>query len=218
MPSATRPSAPSLDLHGVGIEVWHPWYGPEASLIDSQLAEFNRDNDWGITVRAKGHTSFTELYEDVTTALQGKEAPQLTIAMPEYALAWDAGAHVVDLTTYVTDQSYGLTTEEISDFPDVFWNQDIVDGRQLGLPAQRSAHFLLYNQSWARDLGFNDPPGTPQQFREQACAAHAALNQDSDPSNDAAWRLAHTHGWRHLPLLARPPSAAAFWTAPGTDS
>jgi ABC-type glycerol-3-phosphate transport system substrate-binding protein len=184
-PSRTQPSVPGIDLRGVGIELWHPWYGAEASLIESQTAEFNKGNEWGITVRTRGHTSFTELYNALTEALPGKEGPDVVIALSEHAVAWDTDGYVVDLTSYIANPSYGLGNDVLEDFPKVFLDQDNVDGRQLGLPAQRTAHLIIYNVSWAQELGFDDPPMTAQDFREQACAAHAALLRDDDPANDA---------------------------------
>ena len=182
--SRLSPAVPPASLQGVGIEIWNPWYGVEASLIESQVAEFNKDNEWGITVRASGRTSFTELYSSVTDVLPGAGSPQLAIALPEHAVGWDASGYVVDLTDYVGDPAYGLSSDEVSDFPPVFWNQDVISGRRLGVPAQRSAHFVLYNQSWASQLGFEQAPRTEEDFREQACAAHISLGRDDDPAND----------------------------------
>ncbi len=190
-PTATQKAVPrpqppvvGMNLRGVGIQVWHPWFGPEAGLINSQVAEFNQKNEWGITVRTKGHTGYTELYNDVTEALPGNEAPQLAVAMPEHALAWDTEGYVVDLSAYLADPGYGFSTDELTDFPTVFLDQELLEGRRLGLPAQRSANFLVYDRTWAAELGFSDPPRNPQEFREQACAAHAALNRDDDVAND----------------------------------
>ncbi|PIZ25991.1 MAG: ABC transporter substrate-binding protein, partial [Chloroflexi bacterium CG_4_10_14_0_8_um_filter_57_5] len=45
--------------------------------------------------------------------------------------------------------------------------QDPVNGQRLGAPAQRSARFLFYNQTWARELGFSAPPATADEFRQQ---------------------------------------------------
>jgi len=84
----------------------------------------------------------------------------------------------------VGDPAYGLSAAEASDFYPVFWSQELVAGRRVGMPAQRSARFLLYNQSWARQLGFARAPQTETEFREQACSAHAELTLDDDPGND----------------------------------
>ena len=45
--SSVTPSVAGMDLKGIGIQVWHPWYGAEASLIDSQVAEFNQQERLG---------------------------------------------------------------------------------------------------------------------------------------------------------------------------
>jgi ABC-type glycerol-3-phosphate transport system substrate-binding protein len=105
------------------------------------------------------------------------------IAFPEHGLEW--ADHVVDLQPYVHDPAYGWSPLELSDFPAVIWDQDEVDGKRFGVPAQRTARFLLYNQSWARELGFDAPPASAAEFERQVCAAHQALGADQDANNDA---------------------------------
>ncbi len=56
-------------LEGITLDVWHPWYGVPASLFDSQVAEFNSTNTWGILVRATSFQNYTELYEEASAAL-----------------------------------------------------------------------------------------------------------------------------------------------------
>ena len=170
-------------LRGTQVKVWHPWFGAEASLFESQVAEFNKLNEWGIQVSTESKQNYGELYETTTEALKNSSNPHIVIALPEYALQWQKD--VVDLNTYLLDPEYGLTALEISDFATAIWLQDEVDGIRYGLPAQRTVRFLLYNQTWARELGFLSPPGTSSEFQAQACAAHMALGKDGDPSNDA---------------------------------
>jgi ABC-type glycerol-3-phosphate transport system substrate-binding protein len=147
-----------------------------------------------------GHSGFTELYSDISAALAGSEGPHLAITLPEHPIEWDASSYVVDLESYVVDPVYGLGSGEVSDFPAVFWNQDVVAGTRLGVPAQRSARLVIYNEAWARELGFEEAPLTEAQFREQACAAHAALLRDEDPANDGqgGW-IVETHPMTMLP-------------------
>ena len=89
--------------------------------------------------------------------MPGDEAPDVAIALPEYAVGWDAGGSVVDLTDYVNDPAYGLGAAEVDDFPAVFWAQDAVEGKRLGVPAERGASFLVYNSTWAGHLGYVAP-------------------------------------------------------------
>ena len=48
----------------------------------------------------------------------------------------------------------------------------------------QSAQVIFYNQTWAEELGFDGPPATSEEFKEQACAAAAANLEDDDPDND----------------------------------
>lgn len=170
-------------LRGKEVQVWHPWFGAEASLFESQMAEFNTENEWGIIVSAESKGNYSELFLLTEEALGDSSNPQIVIAFPEHALEW--GEKVVDLNTYVNDPEYGLNASEISDFPPVIWTQDEVDGKRYAVPAQRTARFILYNQSWARELGFDSPPATSTEFERQACAANKALGTDDNPDNDA---------------------------------
>jgi ABC-type glycerol-3-phosphate transport system substrate-binding protein len=189
--SATNPPVPAVSslkvekeaLRGAQVTVWHPWFGAEASLFESQVAKFNTENEWGIVVTGESLGNYGELFLQTGAAIEASSYPQVVIAFPEHALEWQE--HVVDLKPYVTDPEYGWNPFEISEFPTVIWNQDEVDGKRFGVPAQRTARFLLYNQGWARELGFNSPPATSAEFEQQACAAHAALGQDADSNNDA---------------------------------
>ncbi len=187
-PSTMAPGSgvgiPPEALKGVTVQVWLPWFGTDATLFLSQVSDFNKSNEWGITVQAASHDNYTNLYDDVTAALQTPERPQMVIAFPEHALAWDSSGQVVDLTRYIDDPYYGFTEDEVRDFPSVFWSQDTIGTRRIGMPAERTARFLLYNAGWAHDLGFASPPQTAAEFRQQACRAHQAMLTDSDRTND----------------------------------
>jgi multiple sugar transport system substrate-binding protein len=191
VPAATKtPSAVSRlgvegeALDGLTVDVWHPWYGALANLLESQVDEFNGTNPWGIQVRARSFQNFTELYEKAGAAVHGPDRPDVVIGLPEYAVEWHALGAVLDLNPYVSDPLYGLSGTEIADFPFVFWEQDQVGNVRLGMPAQRTARFLLYNQTWAEELDFEDPPVTANEFKEQACKANLSMRSDQDPQND----------------------------------
>lgn len=188
-------------LDGLTIEVWHPWYGVPASLFDSQVAEFNSVNPWGILVQARGFQNYTELYAQASAAMLGQDRPEMVVGLSEYAVEWHAQGAVVDLNPYVSDPVYGLDDAEIADFPSVIWEQDLVGAERLGMPAQRTARLLLYNQTWASELGYENPPATPTEFRVQACKANLSMRADADPQNDGRG------GW----LIDTHPITALSW-------
>jgi multiple sugar transport system substrate-binding protein len=181
---ATRLGVEAEALDGLTVDVWHPWYGAPANLFKSQVDEFNSTNPWGIQVQARGLQNFTELYEKAGAAVHGPDRPDVVIGLPEYAVEWHAQKAVLDLNPYVFDPLYGLSGTEIADFPSVFWEQDQVGDVRLGMPAQRTARFLLYNQTWAEELGFDNPPVTADEFRKQTCKANLSMRSDQDPGND----------------------------------
>lgn len=168
-------------LNGLEITVWHPWYGVESSLFDSFVEDFNQSNEWGITVVAESQVNFTNLYENTSDALTSTEAPNLVIALPEHALEWNSGGAVIDLTPYIQDPAYGMDTSNI---PVVFWNQDRDGEKRVGVPAQRTARFLLWNETWADEIGFSSAPDAPDDFRQQACRAQQFMLKDETPQND----------------------------------
>jgi multiple sugar transport system substrate-binding protein len=197
VPSGSSLNVEKEALRGKEVQVWHPWFGAEASLFESQVAEFNTENEWGIIVRGESKGNYSELFLQTDEAIEESTYPQMVIAFPEHALAWHE--HVVDLKPYVNDPLYGWSPFEISEFPTVIWNQDEVDGKRFGVPAQRTARLLLYNRSWARELGFDSQPATSVEFEQQACAAHKALGSDTDSTNDplGGW-LIDTHAMTPL--------------------
>jgi len=171
-------------LNGLTIDVWYPWYGAPATLFESQVSEFNETNPWGIQVQGKSQQNYTELYALTSAAVHGPDRPDVVVGLPEYAVEWHAQEAVLDLNPYVSDPLYGLSGAEITDFPSVFWEQDQVGDVRLGMPAQRTARFLLYNQTWAEELGFDDSPVTAEEFQKQTCKANLSMRSDQDPGND----------------------------------
>ncbi|MCZ2128175.1 MAG: extracellular solute-binding protein [Anaerolineales bacterium] len=169
-------------LRGVEIVVWTPWFGVEQSLFESFVKEFNAENPYGIIVQAQSQINFSYLYETTTAALPTEKKPNLVIALPEHAQSWHDQQAVAELNDYVADPRYGI---DPSDIPAAFWEQDISGETRIGLPAQRAARVLLWNETWAQELNLPAAPLSAENFRKQVCAAHNAMKQDAFVENDA---------------------------------
>lgn len=174
----------SAALSGTSLQVWHAFAGSDYDVFTSQVAQFNAVNEWGIVVTQVGYGDHPTLFEAVNKAIESGATPDLVAALPEQTLAWEASAAVVDLAPYIGDPVWGAGSDFSADFQPVFMAQDNQDGKQLGLPAQRSASFLFYNKTWGRELGFDNPPATANEFRQQACAANASFRSDASPQDD----------------------------------
>jgi multiple sugar transport system substrate-binding protein/sn-glycerol 3-phosphate transport system substrate-binding protein len=51
------------------------------------------------------------------------------------------------------------------------------DGAWVAYPMTQSANVLVYNFTWAQELGFENPPATAAELEEQSCAAAASNNE-----------------------------------------
>jgi ABC-type glycerol-3-phosphate transport system substrate-binding protein len=122
----------------------------------------------------------------------------VVLAYPYQYNAWaEAGVNYLELTDYLESPVYGLSADQIADYYPVFSQRDVYAGERLGVPGLFYGQTLLYNRTWAQELGFADPPLSDQQFLLQACAASGS-NADgtggwminSQPGSAAAWLLA----------------------------
>jgi multiple sugar transport system substrate-binding protein len=189
-------------LQGLDLSLWHVWPGTLGETLDTLVADFNNTNSYGIKVRATYQGNYDELYEKIDAAIQSGELPNLAVGYPYEILSWaKEGDIVADLKPYLKDADWGLNAQEMNDFNPVLWGQDITQDLHLGIPAQRYGLVLYYNSSWARELGFDDPPQNTQEFKEQACAAAQANRGDAEPDNDG------TGGW----FVDTSPSSVLSW-------
>ena len=177
---------------GKTILFWHPWSGDLAKAVDAAVADFNQKNTWGIQVKAQAWYSAGALYDAVAAGAtaQPQVLPQVVAATGDQLAEWVVnGDRLADLSGYIQDAQAGMAEADVKSFQPVFWAEDQSGSRRWGVPALRSAQVIFYNQAWARELGFQSPPRTPEAFKEQACAAAKANNSLSNRN------LAGTGGW-----------------------
>jgi multiple sugar transport system substrate-binding protein len=180
-------------LRGTTIEFWHihSFLLPSVDGTDTLqtlVDEFNRTNNWGLRIQPRSFNDYAEIFDTIQTSIYG-DLPNLALGYNYQAISLYRSSNLlVDLGPYLHEPRWGLSQEDIADFFPLFWEQEQDGGSLLGLPFYRSGQVLFYNQSWAEDLGFNAPPTTPSEFKEQACAAAAALNSDeSAPEGAGGW-------------------------------
>ena len=192
VPEPTEPPVPTgplgvtaEDLEGVEVEFWHVWSRGTGEAIEALAAEFSATNEYGITVTPINQTGYDEQVTAMNAAINTGDLPDIVVGYNNMYLQWDAAGDVIeDLTPYVDNSSFGFTAEEIADFYPAFWASDSYGDVRMGIPAQRSGQYYFYNYTWAQELGFDSPPTTPAEFKEQACASAEANNTDDDTAND----------------------------------
>jgi multiple sugar transport system substrate-binding protein len=178
------------DLQGTQIRFWHPWQGTLATQTATRIVEFNNSKPWGVTVTFYEPGGTADLISSVEESLSDATWPNVVIAPSSTLASWQ-GEHknLTNINDYIGLPDNGLSEEQIADFNPLIWQQDVLDGRRFGYPIQRDAYVLIYNKSWANEIGYETTPEAPAQFQNQVCSAGKVNLTDEDTTNDG------TGGW-----------------------
>jgi multiple sugar transport system substrate-binding protein len=110
----------------------------------------------------------------------------------------------VNLRDYFYDPTWGMYAAAQADIPEVLLSQYAQDGSLAALPLAPQGIVVFYNQTWAQELGFAEPPkGDEDAFHQQSCEAVFSNNADESFENDG------TGGW----LVSFDPLVLASWYA-----
>jgi multiple sugar transport system substrate-binding protein len=174
------------DPNGQSITFWHAMSsGANLEGMTALVDAFNASNEYGITVEAVAQGSQSDLETAVNGAIATGELPNLTMGFPNGLVRWYGLDVIAALTQYIDDPVYGQSDDvKAGIFPGPYSSGTLADGTQIGIPMHQSAQVMFYNSTWASELGFDGPPATSAEFKEQACAAAAANNADDNPDND----------------------------------
>lgn len=157
----------------VEIELWHPWSGEMANLIEELADEFNSTNEWGITVQPTARADDQALAQNILNLTESADDPPDLVAAPYFLISFMVaeGIDLQDLDSFIQSPEWGIGQDYGEDLSPIYKDNASHQVIRVGFPAYRTANFLLYNQTWAEELGFNRAPDTLDAFREQMCAA-----------------------------------------------
>jgi len=175
-------------VSGITIQFWHV-YGaddPRGVHINALVDEFNATNEYGITVESLDQGRYDDLEDKVNAGIQSGDLPNIAQAYSSALINWHTVDAMVDLNQFVSDTEYGLTEDELADiYPAVLEVGVTPAGLRIAWPLSQSVNSNVYNYTWAQELGFDSPPTTPEEFKEQICAAAEANATDDDPETDS---------------------------------
>ena len=185
-----------LDLSGTEIAFWHVWGGGSAAEgMAAIVDDFNNSNEWGITVVPVDQGRQGDLEEAVNAAIASGDLPNVTPGFANSLANWHSVGVIRPVNEFLDDPDFGLSADEQAAlYAGPYGQGTLSDGTQVGIPIHQSANVIFYNKSWAEDLGFDAPPATSAEFKEQACAASEANSSDDDPDNDGTGGLVHFPG------------------------
>ncbi len=165
-----------IDLDGAQVTFWTRYdSGGRQEAMDEICADFNANNEYGITVECLPIGHYGILYDNMIAGLTTGDVPGLIVAYQNQAAAYQVADGLVSADPYINHPVYGLSEEDSADFFQGFIDSDRLPqfGNQtFGFPAAgRSMEMLYLNTEWLAELGYDAPPQTPDEFAEMACAA-----------------------------------------------
>ena len=218
---AAAPAGPYEDVDPTGAKVlwWHQHTQERQEGLNEMVAEFNASNEWGIEVVAEFAGGYSDIYDKMINAIAANDPtlmPNLTVGYANQVAKYQLSDALVDMDYFVDSAKWGLTAEEIADFPEGIFEADVSpvygDGHfRMGFPPNRSMEVLYYNLDWLNEMGYDGPPTTWAEFKEMACAASdpAAGTIGYEISTDAS-RFASMVFSRHGTYFEEDGSAFTF--------
>jgi len=156
---------------------WHQHTGEaREAAIAKIISDFNATNEYGITVTAEYAGSYGDIFNKMLPILNTTDVPDVVVGYQNQVATYQLADSMFDMNELINHPTYGLTQEEQDDFFPGFFAQDVLslfDNQRLGLAPNRSMEVMYYNMDWLKELGYDAPPTTPEQFKEMACKAAA---------------------------------------------
>jgi len=162
-----------LDPRGQAVVYWHDFTGIREEQLLSLVDEFNRTNEWGITILAESQGTSQQLYDRLNRGLPEKKIPGVIVVFPDQAVTYARVGVLVSVDPYMANEKWGLSRWELEDFFSVALNGDYMPEleERYGWPVFKDMEVLYYNEDWLVELGYDSPPETWDDFLEISCAA-----------------------------------------------
>lgn len=192
-PSATSDQRFQLyKAQGQTVTLWHPWTGVRGTALAQMVTAYNRENPHKIHVKLQAWGSADSLLAGLSSAqADGGDVPNLVVLAPEVIQGTISSpdGSLLDLRPYLYAAESDISSAIADEMPAGILLPVRAGERIYGLPAVTDSPILIYNRSWAKELGFQADPITPTDFKQQLCAAATSNNHSKDRSTRG------TGGW-----------------------
>lgn len=159
------------------ITFWHQHTGEDReAAMEKIVNDFNATNEYGITLTAEYAGGYGDIYTKMLALLNTPDVPDIVVGYQNQIATYQLADSMFDMNTVINDPVYGMPQADQDDFIDSFFQQDVYplyDNQRLGLAPNRSMEVMYYNMDWLKELGYDAPPATPEEFREMTCRAAA---------------------------------------------
>jgi len=200
-PTKAASGVDAVDPSGQTVVFWHVSTKIHEKTLKKLIDEFNQTNEWNITVKPEYGGYYPDIRKKILAAIQADSPPDLAISYQNMVAEYAAAGAVVDLEPYIKSKKYGLSKADLDDYFANFFAGDrypAYNNAMFSFPPNRSMEVMYYNVSLLKELGFDQPPTTWDQFYNICKAAKEK---------------------KDMPCYAISPSASTFaawvWTRGG---
>ncbi len=188
------------------ITFWHNHSGDREAILNKIIEDFNKSNEYGITVKGEVAGSYSDIYKKMLPILNTADVPDIVVGYQNQIAMYQLADSIFDMNQIINSPKYGLSAEDQADFLPTFFKQDVYslfDNQRLGLAPNRSMEVMYYNLSWLKEMGYEAAPTTVEEFKKMACdavtkpfskgtgdAEPVGLAMRMDASNFASWVFA----------------------------
>ncbi|MFZ3070728.1 MAG: extracellular solute-binding protein [Anaerolineaceae bacterium] len=154
---------------------WHQHTGEERETAIAEIvADFNATNEYGITLTAEYAGGYGDIFNKMLPLLNTPDVPDIVVGYQNQVATYQLADAMFDMNELIDHPTYGISKEDQADFIPIFFEQDVFPAfgnARLGLAPNRSMEVVFYNMDWLKELGYDAPPTTPEEFKEMACKA-----------------------------------------------
>lgn len=179
VPAPVDTTEEAVDWTGVtpakNITFWHQHTGEAREAAMAKIVEdFNATNEYGITLTAEYAGGYGDIYTKMLALLNTPDVPDIVVGYQNQIATYQLADSFFDMNTVINDPVYGMPQADQDDFIPAFFEQDVYPlygNQRLGLAPNRSMEVMYYNMDWLKELGYDAPPATVEEFREMTCKA-----------------------------------------------
>lgn len=129
------------------------------TVLQKYIAEFNKIHP-EIVIDEQSIGGYDDVRDQVINELQAGKQPALAYCYPDHVATYLRSKKVIDLNTYINDETVGLTEAQIKDFIAGYYAEGTQFGdetKMYSLPFSKSTEVMYYNKTFFEANGLAVP-------------------------------------------------------------
>ncbi|MCX8736575.1 extracellular solute-binding protein [Lactobacillus sp. B4026] len=147
---------------------WHGMQGAQADTLKSLAKEFEAKNS-NIKIKLEQQGNYDDLQAKLNSTMQSpKNLPTITQAYPGWLESAAKNNMLVNLTPYINNHDVGWGSSAASGIKADMLNGAKINGKQYGIPFNKSTEVLIYNPAMLKKYGVTKVPTTMAELKQAA--------------------------------------------------